>query len=682
MTEHAATLSYDPGQFARDPAKAGSRQFMYDFLCKTFPGSRDKLKALYLSGPTPIEAEQVYLRAGLDPRNLSAIDVNPTALKAAEALAREKGLAIGHYCTTELDFLRNPPKDRNGPLEILSLDYLCTYGPMIIEMLDEVFDPEANHLADHAVLFINTQAQRENPRYQGRLALLNTFAPGMFQNDTRTMAYSIGSKSLHEKLDQHEKDAQALTICGLEAVQRILQGTSPKAGRRLSEARLGVFTEVYAHTQFPLFRRCSLADARAALTKFHEISDEQSDTPFNDVLTDLVAGLEALEDLDNFATRFTELVYHHNRTYRDVMKLAMASSVALPALYAGLGLEMYPAKTLDDALRAGFFLNRAHSWLITGYDVYTYTSASSTAMMLHAFNLRRRLTRTQRQRAQGYGLEYFLAQDQWHDQLCTSETQPFRTLRNALTDAGIDVEDFESVLGYPHLEHFRAGQQLEKMLSRKFSRHIRYEDLTTLLRDPQEADDVRQQYWERVVATVQRAVPEPPETGTTEKSKGKYVRKESIATDGKAKAPMIPALEEQLRGLHHQGYSIADLFDLFSEKVPGWTEKDLGEFIGGPTPADKDTMRLAYAAGLSTRDIYDLFHPRFPALSSKEISSVCAWARIYDDRRLQERIRMATIEGLEPEDIHEILEPAFPRLTLKRVYAISRWTKVLERRRE
>ncbi|MBI2548572.1 hypothetical protein HYW21_04440 [Candidatus Woesearchaeota archaeon] len=670
MAQVVVSPSYDPAQFAYDQAKAGSREFMYQFLCKQFPKARDKLRALYLSGPTPIEAEQVYLRAGFQPTSLFAIDHNPNILHAAEATAREKGLPINHSCSTEIDFLRYPPKELGShPLDVVSLDYLSTYGPMVVKMLDELFDVEAQHLGDHAVLFINTQARRENPQYQGRLALLNTFVPGLAQNDARTLAYVMGSKSLHQKLDQHEKDAQALTLTGIRALELILQGASPKAGSRLGEARLGLFADVYVHTQFPLLRRVSFSDITHAVTQLDE----------EDPSLDSIEVIRGLESLETFATRFPALIYHQEETYRDAVKLAIASSVGPFEMYAGIGVEKYGAKTREDAFRAGFLANRMHAWLITAYDVYTYISMSSTPMMLHAFALQRRLTEPQRERTQAYGLDSLLAIGRWHDQLCTSDAEQFKTLRTALHDAGIDPEDLSGLESYPGLEHFRAGQRLREIGNSKHYRRFRDQDLGALFIDSQGVDHVREQYWERVVVATQQVAER------TEKMDKNILRevsgKKATGSDRDNHRPAF-LVDGQIRMLHQQGYSIADLFDLFTDKLPGWTEEDLGDFMGGPTVADKDTMRLAYVAGLSTREIYDLFHPRFPALSLKEIGSVCAWARIYDDRKLQETLRMAAIAGLEPKQIHEMFQPAFPRLSLERVEAMYRWTKVLEGRRE
>jgi hypothetical protein len=205
-------ITYDPAQFESDPAKAKSREEIRDVILQTYPNPeyRANMRALFLTGTSVSEHTQIYLAAGLQPKNIVGIDADATAIQLAQA----------HNASLPLEYrmlesnLQNQTitehlKSNITPYDIISFDFDRNYGPVVSQSIRDVFSYDADHLTDDALFYVGMQAKRESPRQQWRLFALTTSLWARLYFNTTKNVWRSSDHMLNTIFDlsKHELDS-------------------------------------------------------------------------------------------------------------------------------------------------------------------------------------------------------------------------------------------------------------------------------------------------------------------------------------------------------------------------------------------------------------------------------------------------------------------------------------------
>jgi len=391
-------------QFEQDPAKAKSREWLKQKILERFPddAGRKSLTAVFLTGPSLAEAEQIYLPLGFSPSNLYGIERDPRAFKAVKAQNDER--PEGHRINL-LNADDSSVLDGSRRFNVISLDYLQNYGPAVLASLDRIFEVKHPCAAKDSFLAINTQARREHPRYQLRMNILGLCA-GAFSaaNAALTSEYlaQYGKADAIEAMNTF-MGARNDTVKGLDkAVQTIAKRKvehpeSPffTTTVLLRLGRMSIFEEVYLRSELSPLRRFGPKDLEGMFAKNPKCWAEQKE------LLDSVS--RAYEGISHIS--------EGGETFDDILRLAYYSAYHLEALYSLLFLRfeeeearpngsarmhtrMY-AKIMEQApapprmvAQMGFVTSKLNGTAVLDYDTFEYTSASGTPMAMHSFSLR------------------------------------------------------------------------------------------------------------------------------------------------------------------------------------------------------------------------------------------------------------------------------------------------------
>ncbi len=642
-------LSYDLEQFVNDPEKQRSRDLIREQVEKTFPGDRSNLRVAFFTGPSLKESE-IYEKAGIKPGNIYGIERDSEAFNLAQLENQRRSLEkkIVLYHGDFERFVRHGTR-----LDVISLDYIQTYGSEVINGINSVFDTPGI-LADKTLLVVNTQARREAAVNQMRLRFL-TFA-GMALNGADAALWCevideiSGSPKKFDR--QHLENMDEILVDTLMGplIQRH-KGVNVKSTEYLAYSRYGLFQEVLIRAAYPLLR--GLQGVRIDDLFYNEHFGEEVKK----------AGSEEKRESFRFlAKALDDILVEKGDSLSDPVRLAYVGSLSsgrfFPLLFKMLSKNLpMPNIELKDKqkIHSAYLYNRSVARMISSYSTFSYTSQSKTPMLMHFFNLER-----------AHKLDEFVEgmqggqktreTAQTFNNLFFSMDLKYKEFRNFLVEkfGRVSMKDIFS-MDVKTLKSFRAGQEIinkffskegknEKSSISKFMKETTSfidRDITFQMQESK----IMLEYVDFVKGIGSKLREE--ELSKIEKKKSR-IEGENMNEPKKELEYKSPgkSLEEPAPGLSIDGYldRIKDKYlngDADQRfKVTKGLEKVIGNINNGDTkfenlsdlsPEDKNKIRKMNLDGKTPKEIHTT-HFKESNVSVYQIAAICAWNKIWRNK--------------------------------------------------
>jgi len=356
--------------YEHNPEKSKSREILLDCILKTFPDPKERfnMNVAFYTGPSLVEYNEVYSKAGIDPKNVFGIEKDEDRFRAVteENNQRPFDQRINLFPGYDTELFAQDRKFHS-----IHLDYEGNYGPPLFQSLDEIFSPFNFSLADKSLLAINLQSQREHPLYQLRMRILSDFTPILQLLDLYQALPCITEYKNNIDMGVVNQILAANMFVALESYEYLLNGN--KISIDLNAERTSVFDEVFLRSRYPLIRLLDKEDLDNFPKKCCLFDSElESDRTF-----------KATENIG----KLSELFFPTENELSDVLMLSILSSFRYLDIYPA-AIHKYIPTSIDGrcGFKEGYITNRFSGLDVFDFGTFNYPGTHSVKMQTSIFS--------------------------------------------------------------------------------------------------------------------------------------------------------------------------------------------------------------------------------------------------------------------------------------------------------